>query len=590
MKPLIHRLFIVVLLIFSFSAMSYGQSGLLFKISQSGATASVDVILCLNGKGPLSCQRYHVSAQSLAIRTTINRSYPVAGIKIITPGYRAIGCMAYSNGYCLFAANGNTPTSLTLEKTNPSSYTVGGQVHGLSGTLVLENNGNEALTMSADGTFTFSEPLLKGSTYSVAVQSQPITQICTVTLGTGTITNANVTNVTVTCSTNTTTLSTSANTLVLSVTGRTEYGISGTPASGVSRVIRVSNSGSYDALDFQIDYSGLPLDTTHSGDCDGLSTLAHGTFCTIEINPGVNATSSNNGVYVSCANGTAPIAGTVEVSATNASSASTSVIVLDYGCIYQNGYVFAFDDTQGCPFGTCTGSVGGKVMNTTNLAAASPNGIVWASNGIIDQGSVDTLPGISTTSTTVSSNPTYATFSTFFATTYPPPDTINPFNPGSFSACNGSLDGQCNTDNILTFYNQFITNYVVPGPGPFIASAGPTPLTYYAAGLCSGLISGHSDWYLPAICELGFDRLGFGSLCGTSVTPTLQNIQSSLIDIAGLSAPAVPDGFFWSSTERASHPQTFGWYQNFIAGGTSFQATNEKANRLGVRCTRNLAY
>ena len=46
------------------------------------------MILCLNGKGPVTCQHYEVSALTLNIRTTIpNHTYPYAGIKITTPGY-----------------------------------------------------------------------------------------------------------------------------------------------------------------------------------------------------------------------------------------------------------------------------------------------------------------------------------------------------------------------------------------------------------------------------------------------------------------------------------------------------------------------
>ena len=177
----------------------------------------------------------------------------------------------------------------------------------------------------------------------------------------------NVTNVAVSCTNNTTTLSSSAtnNSLTLSVTGHTEYGVTGVPASGAPRIITITNSGSYDATSFQVVYSGLPSGATHTGGtCDSLTTLTQGSNCTIKINPGTDATSNNSSTYVSCKNGTSPYPGTVTVSATNASSISTSVIVLDYGCIYQDGYVFAFDDTQGCPGGTCTGSVGGKVVTT----------------------------------------------------------------------------------------------------------------------------------------------------------------------------------------------------------------------------------
>ncbi len=100
----------------------------------------------------------------------------------------------------------SSANSLHITKGPAIDYTVGGSVFGLSGTLVLENNGGDALTLNADGTFTFSNALPPGSTYLVTVQSQPVAQTCTVTNGSGTITNANITNVTVNCSTNTRTI------------------------------------------------------------------------------------------------------------------------------------------------------------------------------------------------------------------------------------------------------------------------------------------------------------------------------------------------------------------------------------------------
>ncbi len=83
-------------------------------------------------------------------------------------------------------------------------FTVGGTVTGLSGTgLVLQNNGGDDLTVTANGTFTFSTPLASGSNYTVTVLTQPSspTQTCTVNSGTGTVTSSAVTSVTVVCST-----------------------------------------------------------------------------------------------------------------------------------------------------------------------------------------------------------------------------------------------------------------------------------------------------------------------------------------------------------------------------------------------------
>ena len=79
------------------------------------------------------------------------------------------------------------------------AFTIGGTVNGLSGDLVLQNNGSDDLTINADGVFTFSTPLASGATYSVTVATAPAGQTCTVVNGTGTATE-NVDNILVTCS------------------------------------------------------------------------------------------------------------------------------------------------------------------------------------------------------------------------------------------------------------------------------------------------------------------------------------------------------------------------------------------------------
>ena len=82
------------------------------------------------------------------------------------------------------------------------TFTIGGTVTGLSGTVVLRNNAANDLTVSADGAFAFGTALASGDAYSVTVQTQPAfpAQDCVVTDGTGTA-SANVTNVAVVCST-----------------------------------------------------------------------------------------------------------------------------------------------------------------------------------------------------------------------------------------------------------------------------------------------------------------------------------------------------------------------------------------------------
>src|SRR5947208_3221472 len=82
-----------------------------------------------------------------------------------------------------------------------STFTVGGTVTGLKGTgLVLQNNGGDDLTITADGSFTFKTLLVTNAAYKVTIKTQPSSpaQNCTVSNASGTAT-ANVTNVQVVC-------------------------------------------------------------------------------------------------------------------------------------------------------------------------------------------------------------------------------------------------------------------------------------------------------------------------------------------------------------------------------------------------------
>ncbi len=53
-------------------------------------------------------------------------------------------------------------------------FTVGGTVSGLAGSgLVLQNNAGDDLSISADGTFSFTARVANGGTYAVTVNTQP---------------------------------------------------------------------------------------------------------------------------------------------------------------------------------------------------------------------------------------------------------------------------------------------------------------------------------------------------------------------------------------------------------------------------------
>lgn len=387
--------------------------------------------------------------------------------------------------------------------------------------------------------------------------------------------------------------------LALSVKGLTLNSF----ASGAPRVITITNTGDAPATGLSVNTPTWPTGTTSSSTCSNV--LPAGGSCTITITPGAVATSGAGNSP--CTSGVVPIPGIISVTASNAvQSSNTNVVVLGYGCIYQGGFVYAMTETADPSL-----SVGGNVVSTTDQAGGANGftangGIVWSSNGltgnqfnttIFDTTDVshDRIPGIDQLSTPINGDPTFAAFQGEFALIYSNPD---PFVPAMFQACQGNSDGKCNTDNILVFYNTFITNYTC-NSGPlscnqgdlnlkFIATPGQTPLSYYAAGRCKTNINGYTDWYLPAICEMGPD-----SICNANT----QNIRDNVPAIIGdtrtsclLGADCI-SGTYWSSTETESvaSPQRNAWAWNYLSSISS-AAPGSKYFLFGARCTRALTF
>ena len=76
-----------------------------------------------------------------------------------------------------------TPTQIQTDQTTPvtptgPTYSVGGSVSGLSGTVVLQDNGGDDLSVSANGPFTFATKLASGAAYAVTVKTNPSGQTC----------------------------------------------------------------------------------------------------------------------------------------------------------------------------------------------------------------------------------------------------------------------------------------------------------------------------------------------------------------------------------------------------------------------------
>ncbi|MDR3502753.1 MAG: fibronectin type III domain-containing protein [Legionella sp.] len=362
--------------------------------------------------------------------------------------------------------------------------------------------------------------------------------------------------------------------------------------SGIYRAFTLTNATLFPVTITQTpttsDFSpALPTGTTlYTTTCTIDTVLNPGNSCSVTLKPGsvASAMSSPNTASACTANvagRTAPAANVIQLQ-TDAGTISAQVLVLGYGCTYQSGYVFSIDDSVANIL-----SVAGKVAATGDQGANK----IWASNGAgsaITQVSLDLIPGIDYTSTGAAASPTGAAFVSFFSSYY---TNANPFATASFIACEGKMDGQCNSYNTVLFYNQLVTNYNNSGSPKFTASAGPTNTSYYAAGLCVNTISSYNDWYLPAICEMGYDQYNTGTGCGSSGAPFMQNIQSNLITYNSLNLLNAFSASYYSSSEFATvssnNPRTQACGQQFDPDDTYVaQSPFTKNNQALVRCVR----
>ncbi|WP_424195415.1 hypothetical protein ACMYR3_05855 [Ampullimonas aquatilis] len=99
---------------------------------------------------------------------------------------------------CGGGGGGSTPTS---SNDTPTTYTVGGTISGLTGSLVLANNAKTLNVSSGSTSFVLNETFSAAQDYAISIQTQPSNQTCSISNGAGKVANANITNVTVTCAT-----------------------------------------------------------------------------------------------------------------------------------------------------------------------------------------------------------------------------------------------------------------------------------------------------------------------------------------------------------------------------------------------------
>ena len=177
-------------------------------------------------------------------------------------------------------------TNVAVSCTTATTYTVGGTVSGLTGTVVLQDNGGDNLSLSAAGPFTFATALATGAAYSVTVKTNPTGQTCTVASGSGTIASANITNVAVSCTTATT------------------YTVGGTVSGLTGTVVLQDNGGDNLSLSAAGPFTFATALATGAAYSVTVKTNPTGQTCTVASGSGTIASANITNVAISCTTAT----------------------------------------------------------------------------------------------------------------------------------------------------------------------------------------------------------------------------------------------------------------------------------------------
>ena len=225
------------------------------------------------------------NATTITTNGAFNFSTPVAfnGSYAVTVGTQPSGqTCSVSNG----TGSGVTANISNVAVTcSTNTFTVAGTVSGLATgqQVTLQNNGTNPVTVTANGSFSFSTPVAFNGSYAVTVGTQPSGQTCSVSNGSGSGVTANVSNVQVTCSTNTFTV---AGTVSGLISGRQV-----TLQNSGANPVTVSSNGSF-SFSTPVAYNSSYAVT--------VGTQPTGQTCSVSNGTGSGVTANISNVQVTC--------------------------------------------------------------------------------------------------------------------------------------------------------------------------------------------------------------------------------------------------------------------------------------------------
>ncbi len=352
----------------------------------------------------------------------------------------------------LTACGGGT-TSTGGTTPPPTTFTISASVSGLvtGASVVLQNNGGNNLTISANGTSAFSTAVSSGGAYAVTILTQPSGETCTVGSNSSGTATANVT-VAITCST-------SGGTLSISVA-----------ATGISGGTLVLQDAPSDQLTFSSDGTQTFATKYTSGGAYNVTVVS--------TPPGVSCVPSNNTsgtitanltITVTCSTGTTSdtisvttsgLTGTLVLQDDKADTLTfTGDITQTFATSYVNGSSYSVS-VKTAPAGqTCalssnaSGTITSNITVTATCSTTSTNPTISvAVSGLISGGSViltddkgDTLTFNSNSTQTFATS--YASGSAYAVnvSTQPSAQTCTPTYSSATINANVTINATCAT-------------------------------------------------------------------------------------------------------------------------------------------------
>jgi hypothetical protein len=316
--------------------------------SVSGLAKGESLVLELNGAGTLTVSSSGTFTFPNGVSTTGNYSVTIA---------------SQPRGQVCTVANG-TGAGVTSNVTSVAvtcaaqTFAVGGTLTGLAAgaQVVLVNHGTDALTLTTDGSFSFSTKVAFDGTYAVTVAAEPSGATCSVLHGTGAGVTGDVTSIAVTCSPITFTLSGSlsglTNGMQVTLENNSADPLTLSANGPFTFPIPVAEFGSYN-----VTVSGEPAGQT----------------CTVTNFQGTQVTRNVSNISVSCSTNTYTVGGSV-----SGLGAGQQVTLDDNGgdalTVTGNGpFVFTTSLTYGSAYTVTVGTqpTGALICLVSNGASSS---------------------------------------------------------------------------------------------------------------------------------------------------------------------------------------------------------------------------